>query len=667
MKNKPLKKGPLKKRQAKKGPVTKNRYADLFGLVIIILLGIMIYSDSFTSSFHFDDFLRITNNTRIRDLADVKAWWNSYPLRPVGMFTFALNYHFNHYDVWYYHLVNLSIHLINACLVWWLTLLIFSSPALKDNPIVRHKKRIAFFTALLFVSHPLATQSVTYIVQRMASMVAMFYLLTMTFYVKARLTQENKIARYLLYTGSLISAVLAMLTKENAFTLPFAIAFFELFFLRTRKLNITFKDYHVTLVLAAFLGLIIFFLLKFQSGIFKPIPPSNGNNYTITPLNYLFTQFSVIVKYIQLLLLPVNQNLDHDFPVSTNFFMIRPVLSFLGLLSLIILAIFLFKKYRLISFGIFWFFLTLSVESSFIPINDVIFEHRTYLPSFGFFLILSTVLYILFWNRYKYLALSLFLIIIAFDSILTYERNKVWKDDLTLWSDAVSKSPDKARPIINRGLAFENLGQFEKAISDYSRAIEIDPKFIQAWYDRGTAYGKLKQWDKTIDDCSEAIRIDPKCSYAYSNRGLAYENLGQHGKAITDYSEAIRIDPDYVNAYFNRGVTYANLGQWDRSIADYSKTISIDPDYVNAYYNRGVIYGSLGKWDLAIADYSKAIEIDPDFTMAYSNRGVAYGNLGRWDKAIADYSKAIEIDPNFKIAYSNREIAYRKLRSEQER
>ena len=193
------------------------------------------------------------------------------------MFTFALNYHFNQLDVYYYHFVNLIIHLINACLVWWLTLLIFSSPALKDNPINRQKKVIALFTALLFVSHPLATQSVTYIWQRLASMVAMVYLFSLRFYIKARLSNKGNISKTLLFSFSLISAVLAMLTKENAFTLPFAIMLFELFFLRTKKFSLNFRDYRVILLLAAFLGVMLIIPFKYSFSVFKTIPPRLGH------------------------------------------------------------------------------------------------------------------------------------------------------------------------------------------------------------------------------------------------------------------------------------------------------------------------------------------------------------------------------------------------------
>ena len=700
-----MKKEPTKKVQVKKSPGKpyqvppkqefKNRYADVAGMALIILLGLIIYSNSFQCSFHFDDLSFIVHNPKIYKLSDINSWWSIYPSRPLSIFTFALNYHYNQLDVWYYHLVNLVIHLFNACMVWWLTMLILSTPAMKDHTIARQKNIIALFTALLFVSHPLATQSVTYIWQRQASLVTLFYLLSMAIYVKARIADKSSVKSYMLFTGSLISAVLAMLTKENAFTLPFAILLLELFFLQTKKRLINIKNYRIILSIAAFLGLIFIIILTFQSRMFKPIPPSSGNSETITPLNYLFTQFSVIARYIRLLFLPIGQNFDYDYPVSNNFFEMRTMFSFLGLLSLIVLAIFLFKRSRIISFGIIFFFLTLSVESGFIPINDVIFEHRTYLPSIGFFLVLASSIYVLLWNKYKYLAIAVLVIIIGSNSILTYGRNKVWKDDLSLWNDVALKSPHKARPFVNRGYAYRNLDQRDNEIADYTTAIRIDPKFTIAWYCRGVAFGSLGQWDKAIADYSKAIEIDsgysdalisrgiafgsrrqwdkaiadysmavkinPNNAQAYSNRGIAYNNLGQLNNAVADYSRAIGIEPNYMDAYMDRGVAYGGLGQLDKAIADFSKAIQIDPKFAKAWYSRGVAYGILKQWDNAIADYTRAIEIDPKYTRACYNRGAAYANLGQWANAITDYTRAIGIDPGYAKAFYNRGVAYDNL------
>jgi protein O-mannosyl-transferase len=604
-----------------------NRFADILAIGIIMLLGIIIYSNSFHCTFNHDDFPNIVDNASIRNLSDVNAWWHSYPTRPIAVFTFALNYHFNHFDVRYWHWVNLIIHLINACLVWVLSLLVFSSPALKDHALSKQKRTITLFTALLFVSHPLATQSVTYIVQRMASLAAMFYMLSVVFYICGRLYSKGNLSKVLLFSLAVIAAVLAMLTKENAFTLPFAWVLVEFFLIRKKKFILNFKDYRLYLFMAGSIGIIMLFLLKFSLGVFKPIFPEHGQTYVITSSNYLYTQFGVIIKYIQLLFLPVNQMLTYDFPISYSFFNIRTLLSFLFLMALIILGVFLFKKHRVLSFGIFWFFLTLSIESSFIPIDDVIFEHRTYLPSFGFFLILSSSVYILLYRKYKFAAAGLLILVIVSNSFLTYERNKVWKDALTLYDDNIQKAPNIAGPVSARADIYAEQGRYEDAITDYSKAISINPGYLAAISNRGGMYMITQDFDKALADFNRALTINPKHLLSLSNRGIAYGHLRQWDKALADFSKVISIDPDMAKAYYNRGNAYSNLGRWDKAIGDYSKTIELGNIDKRAYVYRGLAWANLLQWDKAIADYDKALQIDPDFEMASAQREIAYKNV----------------------------------------
>jgi len=634
-----LEKNSPKKQQPKKSNLrnnknpdkgyAKSRYFDFFSLGIIIILGIIIYSNTLNSSFHFDDSTSIVNNPSIQKLSDVKAWWNFSPSRPVSMFSFALNYHFGQLNVRGYHIVNLLIHLINACLVWWLSILIFSSPVLKDKEFSRNKKIFAFFTAILFVSHPLATQSVTYIIQRQTSMAAMFFMLSLNLYAYARIADKNTKQKILLFSGAVVSALLALLTKENAFMLPFIVLLFEICFITTKKFSLNFRDYRVIIIIAALLAMVVIIPMKLSLNIFDPILPSSthGSPCVITAQNYLFTQFSVIVKYIQLLIFPLNQNLDYDFPVSNSFFDIRTVLSFIFLLFLLALGIFLYKKQRIISFGIFWFFLTLFIESSFIPIHDVIYEHRTYLPSVGYFLILSVVIFILLWKKYKNFAIIIFVVLIGANSILAFNRNQVWKNELTLWSDVVLKSPNKARPFANRGTVYDEMGQQDKAIADYTQALKIDSNY----------------------------------ALAYSNRGLIYGSRGDYDPAIIDFSRALKIDSNNTFALWNRGITYSILKQWDDAIIDYSRLIEVNPKKFDPYFNRGVAYENLKKWDLAIKDYTLAISQNPKHVKAYNNRGIIYYYMGLMDKALADYNKAIEMDPDFKEAYDNRSVVYRVL------
>lgn len=636
-------------------------YYNLAGGCAILILGILIYYRSFSCSFHFDDFINFVDNDRLPDLKDFAAWFKFGQSRLVGFYSLAINKHLNQDVVWGYHLVNLTIHLINSILVWWLTLLMFSSDAMKNNSLYKFRREIALITALLFVSHPLATQSVIYIVQRLTSLAALFYLLSIALYVKARLITGPGILKYLLFVASLLSAILAMSTKENAFTLPFAIMLFEFFFLYSMKPHIKIKSKHIVLLLAGLIGFILFLTFKFSLNVFKPIPPNGPHTYSLTPMTYLFTQFSVIVKYIQLLFVPLNQMVEYDFPISGHFLELKTLINFFILAGIFILGIKLFNKYRIISFGIFWFFLTLSVESSFIPIQDVIFEHRTYLPSYGFFLIVTLTLFVFLREKNQILIFFIFSIIVGINSILTFNRIEIWKDELSLWSDNVKKAPKLARPLTNRGFAYRNLGDWDKALADYNTALKINPDYVIALNNRGVAYAHFEQWDKAIIDYNKAIKIDPGNTDAYSNRGAAFARMNNWNSAISDYTKAISINPNYYRAYNNRGMAYGMLNEWDKELVDCTKAIEINPKFSEAYYNRGCTYGSLKEWNKAIEDYSSAISINPKYKEAFVNRGIAFSNLEQWSKAINDFSQALRIDPNFTIAKNNLEYVNRKI------
>ena len=643
-------------------PTLSQRYFSLIGLAAVMLLGILIYSNSFNCSFHFDDLWNIVENPAIRNLSNVSAWWNFSTNRPIAFFTFALNYHYSKLDVWSWHLFNLSVHLINACLVWWLTLLILSTPALREHPILKHKKTMAIVMALLFVSHPLATQSVTYIVQRMSSMVAMFYLLSLALYTKGRLLEGNSVVKYGLFAGAFGAMALALLTKENAYTLPLAIVLFEICFLQTRKFSMNWKDRRIVAILVVLAGVFLFALQRFSLNIFKPIAPTLGNNFTVTSQHYLFTQFNVIVQYIQLLLLPLHQNLDHDIPLATNFFELKTLLSFLFLSALLALAVWLFNKNRLISFGIFWFFLTLSIESSIVPITDLMFEHRTYLPSFGYFLILCTCIFSFLWEKYQYVAIALLLLMIGSNSALTYARNKVWKDDVSLWTDVAAKSPARSRAYYGRGSAYDKLKQTDKAVADYSKAIELNPNFAQARYNRGILYNQKGNFAEAIADYTQAITNKPDYKDVYTSRGLSYAATEQWDLAIADYSKAISLYPRDSAAYSNRGIAYKKTGQLDKALADYTKAIELSPKFSRAYNNRGNTYSALGEWDKAIVDYNQALILDPNYANAYFNRAVAYSKLEQWEKSLADYNQVIKIDPKNSAAVGNRDFARSKVK-----
>ena len=198
----------------------------------------------------------------------------------------------------------------------------------------------------------------------------------------------------------------------------------------------------------------------------------------------------------------------------------------------------------------------------------------------------------------------------------------------------------------------------KKTIEYLNNAIKLEPDVASSYLNRGVAYYDLGQHQRAIEDYNEVIRLKEDDAGAYNNRGNAYNSLGKHQRAIEDYNQAIHLQPDYAIAYNNRGIAYGDLGQQQRAIEDYNETIRLKPDLASGYYNRGYAYDDLGQYKRAIEDYNAAIQLKPDDAKTYNCRGIDYGNLGQFQRAIEDCSVAIRLQPDDAGAYNNRGIAY---------
>lgn len=625
-----------------------------FALTATYLLGLLIYSNTFENSFHLDDNPGILMNNTIRDLSDVQAIWDSNHNRFFANLSLAVNYRIGGYDVYGYHVFNLIVHLINATLIYFLSRLLFSTPALKSSSLANQRQSFALFMALIFVSHPLATGSVTYIIQRLASMVTLFYLLSVVCFISGRLS-DKKLRRIIWFSATLFAALAAAHTKENAFTIPFALLLTEIFFFQENTFfsRLSFKFWIIGILGAV--AVVVVALLTFSTSIFKTVQPELGNTYTLTPLTYLMTQFSVIVKYIQLLFLPVGLNLDYDWTIAQQLLEPQTISSLLILVSILGLAVYLFNRNRLVSFGIFWFFLTLTIESSIVPITDVIFEHRTYLPSFGFFLILTFLVYHFIGQRSSFMRYTILVAIVLTYSSLTYARNKVWKSDETLWLDVVEKSPGKARPKVNLGKYYIDRQDAQKAYPLFLAAEKINGSYFDAVQNSAVCEVALGKYDEAIVHVQKAIKLDSVNVRAYFTGGLAYQGIEDWSAAIRYYSKAIEIDTLYSRAYARRGFAYGLLKNWEAAINDYDKACALDPANSQYFYERGNIYGINKNYVKAIENYTEAIAIDPNIADGYFYRAVSYENLEQWGKAVSDYSSVLRINPNNSVAKANKE------------
>jgi tetratricopeptide (TPR) repeat protein len=254
----------------------------------------------------------------------------------------------------------------------------------------------------------------------------------------------------------------------------------------------------------------------------------------------------------------------------------------------------------------------------------------------------------------------------------------------------------RASCYLNRGEHHFNQKNYAAAVSDFSRAIEVQP--FHAWYylRRGVAHFYLKHYEQALDDfaktvelgpddgsnlwwiprkdvasCpdekfrtgllaifSKSVELNPKHAGKWMVRGMAYHSFRQYDKAIADYTKAIELDPKSVWFLVERAVAYSRLHQYDKVLADYTKAIELDPKNVPAWNNRGVAYQELHQYDKALADYSKAIELDPKNAMFWHNRAHMYENIGKSDKALADFSQAMVLEPKNAKHWSCRGHAY---------
>lgn len=643
-------------------------YSNIFSFLLIAFAAFIVYSNSFDCQFHFDDENSITGNHQIRDLSSfykIDYWLNLY--RPLSLFSFALNYHLSGLDVFGYHLVNLLIHIITGFFVFLLIKLILNFNNYENYKIDKHKNWFALLSALIFVVHPIQTQAIIYIVQRMTSMAAMFYIISVYLYALGRIKhiQNGRIFKAIpFYSSALVFGVFGVMTKQSAATFPFAFLLFEFCFIRSKE-NKIFKKY-ILLSLSALI--LIYAVFLFLNG---EILAYALHGAEMSSMDYLINQIVVIVKYLQLVLLPVNQcadygNISNGFPFIRTFWRFDVVGCFLLLIGLFTSAVYLFKKNRAFSFGIFWFFLTLSVESSIIPIADPMFEHRMYLPMVGMVVLFMNSVFMIGLKLKTSRLYSFIALIILILGILSYSRNEIWKNDLTLWTDVIEKAPNNARAWYNLGVFAKNLKRNEEAIKYFDRAIVIRPEYCSALLNKGVVLASLGKQEEAIKCYDKVIEIEPNDYQTWNNKGSVLENMGNYKEAILSYDKAIEIKPDYDLLWYNKGVALSKLLKHEEAIISYDKAIEINPGFDLAWYNKGDLLSILGKYKEAVKCYNKAIEINPDAYEAWNNKGTVLEKLGKYEEAIISYDKAIGIKLDFILAWYNKGTVLEKLEKYEE-
>ncbi|MBF0532907.1 MAG: tetratricopeptide repeat protein [Candidatus Omnitrophica bacterium] len=620
-------------------------------LAALILLA--AYVRSFNAAFHYDDNAFIVDNPHIKNLRDILSADKVLPGggRFLGFGSFALNYYFHQTRVFGYHLVNFLLHAANAvlagCLAYMLVKLWERRPS---DPTRSLAAPTAFFTAVLFALHPAQTAAVTYISQRFTSLASFFYLASLGCYLRGRFFRPGR--KRLWLTGALALAGAGIGAKEMTVTLPLAIGLVEILHsrpepgtARPRRANKSLLP--LGLLAAAVVWVLLatvfkgYFTAVYQSG------SHDGERITFGP--YVLTQLRVWVVYLRNFFFPFWLNVDYDFPLSRSVFDPAVWSSALLLAGLAAVALVWSRDKKILAFSLLWFFFVLSCEM--IPRKFLIFDHKLYLPSVGLCLGLAYAVLLYLPGKRAVILLSA---IVCLWAGLTFQRNLVWQDEITLWSDALAKSPGKYDPHLNLGIAYLQKGDYDRAKILLDQAARILPDGYGAYNNRGVLYFRIKRYPEALADFNRALRLNPHYAKAFNNRGALFAEMKEYDKAAADFSQALALAPGAVQVYQSRQKIFQPAGRDDLILQDLDRILAVDPFNASALANRGMIYAKLGQARQAMADFSQAIKINPKLGEVYINRGALYRKEGDLSAALADFNKAVEVLPWRSESYMNR-------------
>jgi protein O-mannosyl-transferase len=606
---------------------------DLLALAGIILLGIAIYGHTLNVPWYLDDIGSIVENRSVHQLQ--AALGDLFASRGLANLTFALNYRVGGTSVAGYHLVNIAIHLITSCLVFFILKRVFPTRLL-----------FALGGALIFVAHPLQTQAVTYIVQRSTSLAALFFFLSLYLYIRAREAPEGAPTRHwLLYAAALFYGALAVLTKQNTAVLPVALILFDRYFLSRDRL----REWHRLLLYVApfclapaWVGAQSLLMPMFSEGGIGNIGgvPDLVHLQNLTPVNYLVTQFSVIWLYLRLLFIPYGQVLDYDYPIVEAIWAWKNWIGFLGIAALFAAAAFLRRRDPIVSAGILWFFLGLAVESTIIPL-DPVFEHRLYIPMFGFALVVMGG----FARLPRRGAMVGIILLTATLSVLTWQRNSLWNEPVAFYEDNLRRAPRSERVHLDLANAYMKQGQLDKAQVLYERALEINPGYVLVHINLSRVYATQRDYQKAVDILLEGLRRNPMHFQLYNNLAVLYNFLGQYREAAAYLQKGVALEPDNATVHFNLAVAYEQLGQLDEAIARYRRAVVLAPAEPIYHFTLGVALHTKGDPRGALQALLIAHRLNPGHTGTLYNAALVYLELGDVQSARNFSARLQRLDP----------------------
>jgi tetratricopeptide (TPR) repeat protein len=586
-----------KKHSAPERPNSSGRYFsgsvanNLLAISALALVGVLVYLNSLSNGFVFDDYAVIVENKYINNPGtDFLSFFNrSYfkiaggeaSYRPVATLSYYLIHLAAGLNPFYYHLTSVALHILNILLVYWMACLILRNPL------------SALIAGLLFACHPAQTETVDCISYNEDLLTGLFFLLAFILYLKAT-PQDLKKAEAKYYSGSLLFFLLGLLSKEMAITLPAVLLLYDLT-LRAKERQsfspammlkaVTDRGW----VYAGYAAVSLFYLaLRF---IFLSNPVAQATPFYGSLLERILYLPDHIFSFMKLAIFPAELNADYVFSYPSGFFDISNLVGFIIVVGLASGSFYIFKHSKTIFFCIWWFLVTLFPVYNLIPIFNPFADRYLYIPLVGFCMLAAFIFHYLVFRKFsqkpaaKISALVAATVLVGFYATVSTARNRDWKDGLTLWSKTVKQSPNSRVAHGSLGRAYQEQGRLDKAVAEYEKALRIFPADYKAHYNLGVIYDKQDLLAKAEHHYQRAIKINPAYLNAHFNLANIYQRQGLPEKAIGQYQKVIELDPADFEAHNNLGVAYAMQGNLDRAIIEWEKVLDIDPTNQGAQDN----------------------------------------------------------------------------------
>ncbi len=541
-------------------------------LPAILLLTVIVLHPVLSKYFvSLDDPAYLKDNPYIKSLsydsiATIFSTFYNANYHPLTTLVYAIEYHFFKLNAEPYHVINLLIHLVNVCLVYFLVLKLNSKPI------------IAAVVAVLFAIHPMHVESVAWISELKDVLFTGFLLAGLISYINRSL-----VSCFVFFLFSLLSKPAAVI---------FPLLLFTIDYYQKREWNRKLIFEKIPFLL---LSLVFGFVTVFAQKSAGAIQADLMVPYTL--FERIFVVAYGIVFYLFKLFIPVDLNAFYYAPKILSWpYYVAPFV-------ILVIVFWIWKTKvlkREIIFGFLFYIASLILVVQIIPVGyAVVSERYSYVPYIGLFYIIGT-----FYERIKSLryALPIFILILC---VVSYQRSKVWKDSMTLFTDIAQKNPNTAYAQFGLGKIYDERQDFPKAIEIFSKAIKMDSTYAEYYFYRGNSYYGLKQYDNALADYLQAVRYKKEYVEAMNNVASVYNLQQRYPEAIEYFTRAIDIRPnEYL--YKSRATSYYYLKKYNEAIDDYNKSIQMNSMIPDAFFNRGVSYYYLQKTSEACADWRKA-------------------------------------------------------------